>query len=52
MPDFIPKIALDYIKSKSLKTGFSYLDVWHEEHAKAFTVAKANWTCLPTCITP
>jgi hypothetical protein len=41
MPDFIPQAALDYIKSKSLKAGFSYKDVWHEEHATAFTVAKA-----------
>ncbi|GMO55565.1 MAG: hypothetical protein Ta2A_00530 [Treponemataceae bacterium] len=41
MPDFIPKAALAYIKNKNLKTGFSYKDVWHEEHASAFTVAKA-----------
>lgn len=38
---FIPKIALDYIKNKNLKTGFSYKDVWNEEHATGFTVAKA-----------
>lgn len=38
---FIPKIALDYIKNKNLKTGFSYKDVWNEEHAAGFTVAKA-----------
>ena len=37
----IPQIALDFIKTKKLKTGFSYKDVWHEEHATAFTVAKA-----------
>ena len=42
MPDkFIPKEALDYIKNKNLKVGFSYKDVWNEEHATAFTVAKA-----------
>jgi hypothetical protein len=41
MPDFIPKAALDYIKNKNLKAGFSYKDVWNEEHATAFTVAKA-----------
>jgi uncharacterized protein with gpF-like domain len=41
MADFIPKEALDFIKNKSLKVGFSYKDVWHEEHATAFTVAKA-----------
>ena len=37
----IPKIALDYIKNKKLTPGFSYKDVWHEEHATGFTVAKA-----------
>ena len=41
MADFIPKSALDYIKNKKLKVGFSYKDVWNEEHAAAFTVAKA-----------
>ncbi|GHU82757.1 hypothetical protein FACS189468_7290 [Spirochaetia bacterium] len=41
MADFIPKEALNYIKNKKLKVGFSYKDVWHEEHATAFTVAKA-----------
>ena len=39
--DIIPKAALDYIKRKNLKVGFSYKDVWREEHAAAFTVAKA-----------
>ncbi|WP_427193671.1 hypothetical protein KP615_09710 [Treponema denticola] len=39
--NFIPKEALDYIKNKNLKVGFSYKDVWNEEHATAFTVAKA-----------
>mgnify|MGYP002624893941 CR=1 FL=1 len=37
----IPKQALDYIKNKSLRPAFSYKDVWNEEHAAAFTVAKA-----------
>ena len=37
----IPKQALDYIKNKSLHPAFSYKDVWNEEHATAFTVAKA-----------
>jgi len=41
MADIIPKVALDYIKNKNLKVGFSYKDVWNEEHATAFTVAKA-----------
>nr|QGT51351.1 hypothetical protein Unknown280_0430 [uncultured Spirochaetaceae bacterium] len=37
----IPDIALKYIKNKTLKPTFSYKDVWNEEHATAFTVAKA-----------
>ena len=44
MPDVIPSAAIDYIKNKKLKPGFSYKDVWHEEHATAFTVAKAMQT--------
>jgi uncharacterized protein with gpF-like domain len=42
MADIIPKEALAYLKNKSLKPAFSYKDVWHEEHAAAFTVAKAT----------
>ncbi|MDR0322321.1 MAG: phage head morphogenesis protein [Treponema sp.] len=41
MADIIPKAALDFIKNKNLKVGFSYKDVWNEEHAASFTVAKA-----------
>jgi hypothetical protein len=41
MADIIPKEAPAYLKNKSLKPAFSYKDVWHEEHAAAFTVAKA-----------
>ncbi len=40
MPEIVPKEALNYIKQKKLQAGFSYKDVWREEHAKAFTVAK------------
>ncbi len=39
--EIIPDAALNYIKDKKLKLGFSYKDVWNEEHATAFTVAKA-----------
>ena len=39
--EIIPDAALNYIKDKKLKVGFSYKDVWNEEHATAFTVAKA-----------
>jgi len=41
MPDLIPREALEYLKRKNLKPAFSYRDVWNEEHASAFTVAKA-----------
>lgn len=37
----IPRRALDYIRNKSLRPAFSYKDVWNDEHAAAFTVAKA-----------
>ena len=36
-----PKEALDYFRERDLRPGFSYRDVWLEEHAHAFTVAKA-----------
>jgi uncharacterized protein with gpF-like domain len=42
VPDIIPKTALDYSKNKKLTPAFSYKDVWHEEHATGFTVAKAT----------
>jgi uncharacterized protein with gpF-like domain len=37
----VPKEALAYIKNKKLSPAFSYKDVWNEEHATMFTVAKA-----------
>lgn len=40
----IPKAALDYLKKKKLTPAFSYRDVWNEEHATGFTVAKAMQT--------
>lgn len=40
-PGPVPKEALDYLEAKGWKPGFSYLDVWGEEHAFSFTVAKA-----------
>ena len=36
-----PREALEYFRFRGLKTGFDYRDVWREEHALAFTVAKA-----------
>ena len=35
-----PKDALAYFRQKGMRPAFSYLDVWTEEHSKAFTVAK------------
>ena len=35
-----PQEALDWFRAKGLRPGFSHLDVWREEHAVAFTVAK------------
>ena len=37
----IPREALRYIQNKRLSPGFSYRDIWNEEHATNFTVAKA-----------
>lgn len=38
----IPKEALDYVKRKELRVGFDYRDVWLEQHAQLFTVAKVT----------
>lgn len=37
-----PKDVLDYFRDKTLRPAFSWLDVWGQEHAHAFTVAKAT----------
>lgn len=37
-----PKEALDWFRAKGMKPGFDHRDVWREEHATAFTVAKAT----------
>ncbi|TCU35441.1 phage minor head protein [Rhizobium azibense] len=37
-----PKEVTRYFDGKTLKPAFSWLDVWGEEHAYAFTVAKAT----------
>lgn len=36
----VPQEAIDYLQAKKIKPGFDYRDVWREEHAGAFTVAK------------
>lgn len=40
-PGPVPKEALDYFRFRAPKVGFDYRDVWLQEHAHAFTVAKA-----------
>ena len=40
-PGPVPREALDYFRAKDLRPGFDYRDVWEQEHAHAFTVAKA-----------
>lgn len=35
-----PREAIDYLRRKRVRTGWSYEDVWREEHSMAFTVAK------------
>lgn len=39
-----PKEAIDYFRKKGYKIGFDWRDVWQDEHAYAFTVAKAMRT--------
>jgi hypothetical protein len=36
-----PREAVEFFKAKGLTTSFAWQDVWQEEHARAFTVAKA-----------
>lgn len=40
-PGPVPKEALAYFRAKGWAVGFDHRDVWREEHAVAFTVAKA-----------
>ncbi len=41
-PGPVPQDALDYFLHKGLRPAFDYRDVWREEHAFSFTVAKAT----------
>ncbi len=41
-PGSVPESTLRYFRQKGYKVGFDYRDVWREEHAIAFTVAKAT----------
>lgn len=38
----VPKEALEYFQRKGLRVGFDYRDVWRDEHAQHFTVAKVT----------
>ncbi len=40
-PGPVPKEALTFFRAKGFKIGFDHRDVWAQEHATAFTVAKA-----------
>ena len=40
-PGVVPREALAFFRAKGWAVGFSHLDVFREEHATAFTVAKA-----------
>ena len=35
-----PQEAIDYLRAKGVSRGFSFRDVWRQEHQHAFTVAK------------
>ncbi len=41
VPVLAPLEAIAFFRGKGFTFGFSWLDVWQEEHARAFTVAKA-----------
>jgi hypothetical protein len=41
MKHIVPKEALTWFNNKNLKPSFNHLDVYGQEHSKAFTVAKA-----------
>jgi len=49
-PGPVPREALDYFRDKGLKVSFDYRDTWREEHASAFTVAKAMQVDVLTSI--
>ena len=41
VPSEPPPETMRFLEGKGIKPSFSYKDVWQEEHAVAFTVAKA-----------
>ena len=40
-PGPVPREALEYFRAKDIRPGFDHRDVWRQEHASAFTAAKA-----------
>ena len=40
-PLLLPREALAFFRAKGFAIGFDWRDIWQEEHARAFTVAKA-----------
>lgn len=40
-PQLLPEEAIAFFRAKGIEFGFDWRDVWQEEHAKAFSVAKA-----------
>ena len=45
-----PAEAIRFFQKKGYKFGFDWRDVWKEEHAVAFTVAKAMQIYWKTCV--
>ena len=41
LPRLAPEQAIAWFRAKGFQIGFDWRDVWQEEHARAFTVAKA-----------
>lgn len=41
IPLLAPAEAIDFFRAKGNRIGFAWQDVWQEEHARSFTVAKA-----------
>ena len=48
--DPLPSEVLAFFKAKGLRPAFDYREVWREEHAVAFTVAKATQVDVLTAI--
>lgn len=38
--NLVDKAVVEFLRNKTVRQGFSHWDIWHNEHAVAFTVAK------------